>query len=503
MKFFFKVIWLLSALNLFAFENIVPDSPLYDDIYFLLNRGLISGVDIAQKPLNRLDVAKAIQNLDSSRMDTHESWALNRLQDELIDELKFLNDDSEFIFTPNVDLDFKYRLDDGDLSASYLRTHAHIKGYFSLFGKLNFVSDFNANQNSGDDPLYWGNTDTSWGFYTNESYLEYNSQYIDMKFGRDYYTWGPARNNNLILSANSPPLDILTFGMDYKIVHFSSFFSTLSDYADSVRYLAGSRLQVNLLDEKIMLAANQVNIWRAQEQTFDFNFTNPMSFKYWLRTNGEGESNILYSFDAYWITPLKNRLFLELLIDDVQYLKNKPSDLEPNELGITIGLENSIIPYIPGLEINLDYTAITNRTYNTNKDAQKYIHKNKSMGHGLGNDFDIFNVTLSRWHLPWLKNVFTFSSERNGEGDILKSFDMPWTEYTIEEGYSEPFPTGIIEKTLSFSLETLARINTYVTIKNITGLSRVQNENNVASAPVWNWSTEFLLSCRLAYGFQG
>ena len=111
-----------------------------------------------------------------------------------------------------------------------------------------------------------------------------------------------------------------------------------------------------------------------------------MSFKYWLRTIGEGESNILYSFDAYWITPLKNRLFLEIHIDDVQNMKNETGELEPNELGITVGLENSVIPYVPGLEINLDYSAITNRTYNTNKPAQKYIHKN---------NFQFFYNTLS------------------------------------------------------------------------------------------------------------
>lgn len=485
-----------------SFEHLSPDSRLYDDLYFLLNRKIITGLDIAQKPLNRLDVAAAIAAIDPSGLETHEAWAYERLKDEFSDELDFLEDRKPAVLKPLIDAQTGVYLDDGDFSSIYNRSKIHIQGAFSLNGTLNVVSDAVFDQFAQDDPLYFGDRTTGWGVYTRESYLEYNGEYVNAEFGRDYMTWGAARNNNLLLSANAPALDILSFGLDYGFIHFSSFVSTLDDYAGSERLFAGSRLEFNGFDETLMFAANQVNIWRGGDQGLSFNFLNPSSFKYWLRMNGEGESNILFSFDGYWITPLKNRLFFEILVDDFQYLKRGPGDLEPNELGFTVGLENSVIPFIPGLELNVLYTAITNRTYNTVSPAQKYIRKNKCIGHELGNDFDLLTISLSRWHLPWLQNTLTFSYLRNGEGGVLKDFDTPWKDYTVEQGYSEPFPTGIVEETMTFSLETYVRINKYLNVRNVTSVGRILNEGNVESAAAWRWSTAFIVNAKYNFLFK-
>jgi len=32
-------------------------------------------------------------------------------------------------------------------------------------------------------------------------------------------------------------------------------------------------------------------------------------------------------------------------------------------------------------------------------------------------------------------------------------WDQPWMNYTVEQGYSEPFPTSVVEKTADISLE--------------------------------------------------
>ena len=44
-----------------------------------------------------------------------------------------------------------------------------------------------------------------------------------------------------------------------------------------------------------------------------------------------------------------------------------------------------------------------------------------------------------------------------GEGDFSHAWDSPWINdsVTIMTGYSEPFPTGIVENTRRFSLEVM------------------------------------------------
>ena len=34
-------------------------------------------------------------------------------------------------------------------------------------------------------------------------------------------------------------------------------------------------------------------------------------------------------------------------------------------------------------------------------------------------------------------------------------WDQPWFDFSVEEGYSEPFPTGIVERTTSMGFEFL------------------------------------------------
>ena len=44
---------------------------------------------------------------------------------------------------------------------------------------------------------------------------------------------------------------------------------------------------------------------------------------------------------------------------------------------------------------------------------------------------------------------------RRGEGEEEIPWDQPSFDFKVEEGYSEPFPTGIIERTTSAGFEYL------------------------------------------------
>jgi hypothetical protein len=74
-------------------------------------------------------------------------------------------------------------------------------------------------------------------------------------------------------------------------------------------------------------------------------------------------------------------------------------------------------------------------------------------------------------------------------------WDMPWMNCTLEEGYNEPFPTGIVEKTADLGLEIrwLPWYNRYVILKiNLQDIHNVahtrNNERNVIVTLGLHWN---------------
>ena len=96
---------------------------------------------------------------------------------------------------------------------------------------------------------------------------------------------------------------------------------------------------------------------------------------------------------------------------------------------------------------------VRNRTYNVaQNDWNKYLHRNEVIGHALGNNFYGFGTSLSYLFKPELNlKVFT-NIIRQGEGSVQGEFNTDFSNFTVEEGYSEPFPFGVVEKRFQYGL---------------------------------------------------
>jgi len=85
-------------------------------------------------------------------------------------------------------------------------------------------------------------------------------------------------------------------------------------------------------------------------------------------------------------------------------------------------------------------------------------HRNRSIGYLLGNDFDSTEFGVSAWVIKGLKILSALTFIRDGEGGIDVPFSTPWTDvdeegnflYTVERGYPEPFPTGVVQEITEF-----------------------------------------------------
>ena len=64
--------------------------------------------------------------------------------------------------------------------------------------------------------------------------------------------------------------------------------------------------------------------------------------------------------------------------------------------------------------------------------------------------FTFWQAGVSKWFGGNLWIRFKYSMIRKGEGSLFTPWDAPWFAYTVEQGYSEPFPTGIVEKRNEF-----------------------------------------------------
>jgi len=140
-----------------------------------------------------------------------------------------------------------------------------------------------------------------------------------------------------------------------------------------------------------------------------------------------------------------------------------------------------------GTDLRAEYVRITNRTYNTPSPWEKFLNYNRPIGYLLGNDFDRWEFNINHWFAEDLQVSLGFERIRRGEGMIEKEFDTPWMNYTVEEGYSEPFPTGIVEKTNAGKIGILYQPSVNMRAYLFAKYSQVENVDNLSGVTDSGW----------------
>jgi len=295
--------------------------------------------------------------------------------------------------------------------------------------------------------------------YTNLSYIKLNFG-LDrvghsLTLGRNYFDFGTGKANRLFFSRESRPFDQLNWHYDYKNVSGGLVGIQLENTGNIKRYLTAHTFQFEIPD-KFRLLWGEAILYTGVNRSVEWQFFNP--FLLWtpeIYNGTTGDANgFLYSGLEINCFPTW-QFWGELLVDDYQINKEKKSDLEPNEIGIVVGIQKLGFPFANSVAW-LEYTRITNRTYQTPKPEETYTHRGFPIGHYLGNDFDLLQFHYEQ-KLGKSINVSYFSPEetklylnlgylREGANGMDTPFDTPWEDSTVTmgTGYSEPFPTGPI-----------------------------------------------------------
>jgi hypothetical protein len=352
------------------------------------------------------------------------------------------------------------------------------------------VNEMHLNYASQNDPSYIGKEWRSISGLTNQSFFHWNKKMGSMgdmalQVGRFYSQLGPGRHGQLLLGASPRPMDQLSLSLEHAIsknlaARFFFQTSALDKIGPDNRFMSLHRLEVS--NSRWYIALSEALTYTRDTKGMDLVYLNPFIFYHLEQLNGPellGNTIGTLEIGYKWNT---SHIYSEIIIDDVQFDNEVKGDLEPNEVGGLLGYEHAGDSYY----LSIEGVALTNRTYKTPNPSEWFLHRNIPIGYELGSDVARLNI-LSRYFLHDKWHIDTeIDLMWQGEGNFLKAWDAPWENdsITMETGYSEPFPTGIVEKSVILSTEVMRHwnrerwISLGVSYVNINNVDNIQDEKH-------------------------
>ncbi len=459
-----RIIFLISLFvtTLFASVNeILPTYHIdYQYLQMLQNRGLCLDLTQLEKPYTRGQIAQSLLNIqDTGHLTALEKKVIAYLKKDLWREIQALRN-KKYGNAINLKTYSTAYLDKTQLSHPAYRGVYHIGGGLNVGSHVYIANNYVSNQYDYYDPNYSGYKWRGIAAYTEQAYINIAYEHLQIKFGRDFLRWGVGQSGTLVLSDRTIPLDQFNFKMDIGPLRFSFVTAQLNsiEVNDSTgnfranRFIAGHRLALHLLNGRFQFAVSELILYGGENTYFNMTYLNPFIFYHGAKKNGAPDNNVLPSIDALFYPFPHWRLYGSILIDDIQLDKKTPGDLEPNEIGWLIGSQYADPFHIEGLTLSAEYVRIANRTYKTPFPWERFSYRRKPLGYPLGTDLEYFQLGTEKWFGPkWIVKT-KFSVLNKGEGSIFSAWDEPWMNYTVEQGYHEKFPFGIVEKTKTVAI---------------------------------------------------
>jgi hypothetical protein len=376
----------------------------------------------------------------------------------------------------------------------------------NLNNTLVLINEMRLNYASQNDSTYIGKEWRSISGLTNQSFLLWqpklgNKGDLHFQAGRFYSQLGSGRHGQLLLGANARPMDQLSISLGHSIstnlaVRFFFQTSALDKIGSDKRFMSLHRLEVH--GSKWYVALSEALTYTRHNQGMDMVYLNPFIFYHLEQLNGPdllGNTIGTLEVGYKWNT---SNLYAEILIDDVQFDNRIKDDLEPNEVGGLLGFEYAGTNYY----LSIEGATLTNRTYKTPNGSEWFLHRNKPIGYELGSDVGRINI-LSRYYAKQNWHIDAqFDMIWQGEGEFSKAWDTPWKDesITMETGYSEPFPTGVVEESTEVSAEVMRHWDrerwvrlgiSYQTTKNVNHVADTNDRNfNILLGASWTLEYE-------------
>ena len=501
------LIIIFALLSLKASAQTQLTLPAYHWAYPYLHQlrlgGYLKDLNTNQQPYTLKQLVNSLTNSKKEiqqgiiKPNRHEQWLIDLLRREFVHQSNQKGDSTQLLLIqPGIWAD-EFAISDKKETKFYTQLRSQFG--IQLGKNLCFYNGMLLDQSLLDDSLYTGEKWRGFAAYTEQAYLRFTIDDLrftnfDFRFtiGRDFLNWGTGKTGRLLFSDSAQPMDHVAIDFRYKGLQFTTIAADLDQWllSDSLaqhygvttanRFLSAHRLTVNFKN-KFHLGLTEALLYGGPNSNWELKYHNPLLYYHGELLNGggyDGNGFLYLDFDWY---PKKNWEFYgEILVDDFQLEKTGSGDMEPNEVGLLFGMQHSNLLGIDGGLVGIEYVRIANRTYNSGFEWEKFVHFNRPIGYDLGNNFDRWHFKVNYFPLRGLQAGMDFDYIRKGEGSILDQWDTPWTSYTLSDGYDEPFPYGVVEKSsvITFNLKYHFAVNCM-----IESQVRYQNIKNLDHQP--------------------
>jgi hypothetical protein len=396
-------------------------------------------------------------------------------------------------------------------NSNYVKFFPEIKIDFSPKLSANIL--YRVDGELAREPRFDGETWRGIAGFAENATINYNTGDFNARFGIERLSWGFAHYGNLMFSRQAMPMTLLAFSYRRWIFDFEAatgFLSPLKDQLDrgisdtsfftsEQRYLSTHSLTIRPIKD-LSFSIREVVLYGGPGRRLEPAYLFPFIWYHGQQLNSRLNDNIMGSIGADWRFKGKFWLYGELLVDDYQVERKTRGDYEPNELGYLAGTELYDLP-AKGATIALEYERVSNWTFNQRRETNRYLNSNYPIGFPDGPDVDIFNWRISWWAGANIRLSYLGLYRRHGVGRI----DTPWTEPWLSvDHYSEPFPTGIIERQSANGLEITAFKKNWLWGNFGVNYTDIVNVANIPGQTRQSWELSFDIGAKippLIWGF--
>jgi len=350
----------------------------YPILEYWVASGLIRSLSPIVKPWRRMDVARALADLDESRLGGREKEWLTRLRASFKPELSVLGNGG--VRTVNVNL----RLGAGGELAT--QTHRdplrpELEGEFS---DTKLLEDVRVDLDGSAGPVAGALRLRRHGIYRNdpqypdgrvvprldnvlggeisarveEGYLEFQSRYARVGFGSMHRNWGLPDLPGFLRSDYAYSQEEISYRVGTDRIFLIGMFASYGDFgSDTTHYVAIHRLEVRPIDD-LVISVSESSVHGGEGQPLNWKLINPIGIWQIARTDGNPPYNKLGQADVWWRTGLGFNVYGALLADATN------DNGSCCQMGGTLGLEWPRVA--PGLLLRANFSALQSLAYTPN-----------------------------------------------------------------------------------------------------------------------------------------
>jgi hypothetical protein len=411
----------------------------YPIVEYWIAAGRISSLSPFVKPYRRIEVARALANIDDEPLSAGERGWLNRLRSEFAAELSRLGGASprpvglslelgagaqyasqthRDLLRPELEGEFSDAELLGDLQGRVEGAGGPLAG--AVFGRYNGIYL--------EDPQFPGGRVVEskdallferLAFRMEEAYVEVQSRYARLSVGQIYRNWGAPNLDGFLRSdyAYSEPDIGYRFGTD-RIFMVGMFGSYRDFKADTAHYVAIHRLEIRPIDN-LMVSVSESSVHGGPGQGVDFQLVNPLSIWMVARSDEDPPHNKMGQADVWWRAAPGLTAYGSLMVDG--------SRREESKFAGSLGMELSRLA--PGFLLRANFSFVESLTYTPNNATVPWEEYSVERI-GIGRDkTDLFLVSLEGEWFPraglWLQPRLDIQVK--GEFDLRRDRPPPET----------------------------------------------------------------------------